>query len=184
MKSQIILLIILLAQISLLGQDKDPYRDCKVYGGAGFGYPESSGGYFTVILKNDWGGSLCGRQIRFESWGGMIEISLFLVREFPFKKTKLVRAGLEAGPAWIKLSDYQYASYVGFGWRNEVYISSTTMGLGFRAKLEFPLSQGFGLECAIYGNLNIPKSHIGVEVMFMIGKVRDRIRPKNRRKPE
>ena len=178
MKSSLIILLILFAQISLFGQENDPYKKPKVYGGAGLGYPTSSAGYFTVILKNDWGGSICGRYITFDTQDQIVEISLFLVREFPFKQTKLIRAGLEAGPSWIKFSEYQRTTYVGWGWPNDVYTNTTTIGLGFRAKLEFTLSQGFGLECAVYGNLNIPKSHIGLEMLLMIGKVRDRVRPK------
>jgi len=177
----------------------DSLKSIKAYLGFGGGYPRNAGLSFTVILKNDWGGSLSFKFTNFDKvdhsgeTGGIFgpgtipgdefrEYSICVLREFPSKKTKRIRFGLEFGPSLVfyeKVESYHITPAWIFG---SYYTSQTsdhtTGGLALRAKLEFPVSQGFGFEMALYGNINTYKPHVGVEFYLTVGKVRDRLVPK------
>jgi hypothetical protein len=161
----------------------DSIKSVKAYFGFGFGFP-SGGLSFTVILKNDWGGSLSYKHTSYDkrdNSGQTSEFSLCVVKEFPVKTTKRVRGGLEAGPSLVKYEKVEQIRLVS-GWLGSYYEKQTskhtTMGLNLRAKLEFPLTLAFGFEIALYSNINKYKSVIGFEFYLTLGKVRDRIKPR------
>lgn len=177
----------------------DKLKSVKAYLGFGGGYPRNGGISFTFILKNDWGGSINFKHTTFdkidhsgETGGifgpGMIpgddfdEFSLCVVREFPSRTSKRVRFGLEAGPSLVYYEEV-ISSYLTSGWIFGRYYSSNTEeyitgGLALRAKIEFPVSLGFGLEIALYGNINPKRPHAGFELYITVGKVRDRLTPR------
>jgi hypothetical protein len=177
----------------------DSLKSIKAYLGFGGGYPRNAGLSFTVILKNDWGGSISVKHTSFDKkdqsgkaygiWGtGSIpgdeytEYSLCVVREFRSKTSKRVRFGLEGGPSLVyyeKVESY----FLSYGWFFGSYYSAvtsdyTTVGLALRTKIEFPVSLGFGLEIALYGNINQYRPHAGFEIYLTVGKVRDRLTPR------
>ena len=107
-----------------------------------------------------------------------------MVREFPSRTSKRVRFGLEAGPSLVKYERVD-SYYLSYGWIFGSYYKAkttefTTGGLALRAKIEFPVSLGFGLEIALTGNINPYKPHFGIEFYLTVGKVRDRITPKSK----
>lgn len=177
----------------------DLLKSTKVYLGFGGGYPKNAGLSFTVVLKNDWGGSISAKHTSFdkkdrsgETFGifgaGSVpgdeftEYAMCVVREFPSRTSKRIRFGLEGGLSLVyyeKVESYFLTS----GWFFGTYYSAvttdyTTVGLALRAKIEFPVSLGLGLEVALYGNINRYKPHAGFEIYLTLGKVRDRLTPK------
>lgn len=177
----------------------DSLKKLKAYAGFGFGYPRTLGVSFTLILKNDWGGSLSCKHTSFNKtrrlregngiWdyatvpGDQFnEISLFIVREFLLKTSYKVRFGVEAGPSlvgYMKVDSYTKNSGLFGSYYTSTTTSYITGGVAFRAKIEATLSVGFGIEFAVYVNVNPKKPHGGIELYFSVGKVRDRIIPSN-----
>jgi hypothetical protein len=177
----------------------DSLKYLKAYFGFGFGFPLTGGLSLTVILKNDWGGSLSYKHTSYDKrdksgkTGGIFgpgfipgdqitEISLSAVKEFPASVGKRVRFGLEFGPSLVyysKVENIQIQSAWIFGsYYSAEYTDYTTVGINLRAKLEFPVSRVFGFEVAVYSNINPHKPHAGIEFYLTIGRVRDRLRPK------
>ncbi len=162
----------------------------KAYLGLGFGVPLSAGLSFTVILKNDWGGSLSCKHTCFDKGLGsgavpgdqFDEFSLCAVREFPSKTTKNVRFGLEAGPSLVLYEKvertWRASSWFGGTYYKKETSEHTTMGLSLRAKLGIPVARGFGFEIAAYANINMCRSHAGIEFYINLGRVRDKPKSK------
>jgi hypothetical protein len=185
--------------VSKLQALPDSLKKPKLYLGFGLGAPMNVSGYLTFITKSDWGGSV---RIRSISWdrrdqarkgqslmGGpvipgdeIIELSFLVVREFNIQDARRVRAGVEFGPAYViydKVENTELNACIFWGYYYSAsYTTYKIPGLSLRTKLEFPVSQGFGIELALFGNINAKKPYGGIEFQFMIGKVRDRIKPK------
>ena len=162
----------------------DSLKSVKRYFGLGFGYPWSVGLSFTVVLKNDWGGSLSYKHTSFDvgGWFNVThgdqfdEFSLCAVKEFPSKTMRRIRYGLEAGPSFVKYvkveQNIRASGFLGSYYKSETS-KHTTIGLALKAKLEFPVARCFGLEIAAYANINMHRSHAGIEFYIYLGKVRD-----------
>jgi hypothetical protein len=110
--------------------------------------------------------------------------SLTIMREFPIRK--ILRLGLEAG-----FSDARYKKAV-FTRRHPNTIPGTapstsfssdrydvsygrvvSAGISLRAKVEFPLTRFFGIEFALYGNINKFRTFSGFEMYLVFGRVRN-----------
>lgn len=150
----------------------------KIYIGMGGGFPSTGGVSANFLLKNNMGGSLQFRHFQTKDYDRLNTYSLCFTKVFTLENTKLIRFGVECGPSWVT---YLEAHDVHFVWGFEgadYYTTSNTFGLTARVKVEFPLSQGAGLEIAIPININKYKSVVGIEIYLTLGRVRDRIKPK------
>ena len=190
-----------LVETYVMGKDiKDPVlpdsiKSIKAYLGFGFGFPSNVGIGFTLILKNDFGASISYKHTSFDKQkesnfgsasnvpGDQLSVfSLCVIKEFPFPNNKRIRLGLEAGPSLVKYEKVEQIDRY-YGWFGPYYKAQTSDhssgGLSLRAKLEFPLTLAFGLEVALYSNINKYKSYVGFEFYLTLGKVRGRIKPKS-----
>lgn len=175
-------------------------RTSKLYLNFGLGILESSGKIggigLNAISSNNWGFSLSwnfysisaedippdyfGGLISFPPYDNTTSFSIRILKEFdPF--TKFIRFGIEAGPSMALYKKVIFTPYNSTSFWGKNYETSTSskslIGLSLRAKIEFPVAGFFGIEIAIISNINKYQSYVGSELHFMLGKVRDRIKP-------
>lgn len=182
---------------------QDSLKSNKIYLSLGPGYPWSVGGNITYISKKNLGVSMNIKYTTLKSknlptdyrssfwdmYGNprdkLLTLSLLFVKEFSTSNPK-IRTGIEAGISLIQYSEARYTPYdpgwgVLFGATqnyNVHYSDYSSAGISLRGKVEFPLAPWTGFEIALSGNINRYRSYVGIEVYWMIGRVRDRINPK------
>lgn len=171
------------------------------YLGFGAGYPWMSGSNVNFILSNDFGGSLSYRSTTFDAKNApsdydasflcnliidrctpqeelkSFSIQLMKVYRNPFSKRRL---GWEFGPALVVYKETLFTPYTRVGSVLSAkgytlnYKSHKTAGAILRAKVDFPITKGLGLELAIVSNINRYYPYAGFEVFLNAGVLRER----------
>ena len=110
-------------------------------------------------------------------------ISFRALKEFP-TKSKYVRVGLEAGPSLVRTEiadNFVFRPVSGgdiFGYPSNYdyeVITSNTIGLSLKGKLELAFTRPFGFEIGITSNINSKRSYYGADFLITLGHVRDKI---------
>ena len=186
-------------------QESQADKHSKIYfslgGGAGI-KSQLMGFGGTCILPKEWGFSLSykgsnyqARNLPSDYYQGLDfqkpfdylhVLSFNYLKEFS-TSTKLIRYGIEGGPSLVTegIAAFTYKPLNGLEDLFESnysysYTKKSTVGLSVRAKIEFPLTRFAGLEIAGFANVNSFQSIIGGEIYLTLGKIRDRIKTKQK----
>lgn len=165
-----------------------PTKQMKIFAGFGFGYPAYVGVRNTVLFKNNLGFSV--------NFGGY-----FPVDNGPFENPDIIsstdryfvisscfvaafntakpgsRFSLELGPAWVIYSkSIKYKCYTLFCFGNPVVKKQypDVIGLSARVNYGILLSDGFGIQISIGGNLNKYASVYSIGFNLIFGRIRDK----------
>lgn len=172
-------------------------RSVQIYLSTGLGLPLSSCASVTFLSKKGIGASFNFRSlaIRAENlpgnytknlWGaggkpkdGIDVFALLFIKEFSSNNSK-IRMGVEAGVSYSIHSVAHFTSYdpglgVLLGATSNYttdYTSHYSTGLNFRIRLKLPLHYFTGLEFALSGNINEQRPYVGLECLWLMGKLR------------
>lgn len=206
MKKFHVLLVIVLffTSLSVFSQEDSTIisspRKHKLYlniGGGILGYSGEMWGFgLNAIFPNNWGFSLSynyfslvakdlpadysGVFFSFVPYDNIGSFSIRVMKEFdPF--SKFIRFGIEAGPSlglYEKVVFKPYSSSIlgGGNYETSTFVEKMP-GLSLRVKIEIPAARFIGLEIAAISNINKYQSYVGYELHYMIGCVRDKIKP-------
>ena len=172
----------------------DSLKTHKAYLGVGFGYPWMFSADITYLSRRNIGFS-----INYSTYGlksvnipsdfesafskptdSYSSFNILLVFDIRLPNQKF-RPGFEAGLSLVSYKEAYYKKYqptalIVFATKNyEVYYSEERF-LGFQArmKLEALFTHFLGCEFALAGNINKYRSFVGIEAIFLIGRVRER----------
>ncbi|NQU85624.1 MAG: hypothetical protein HQ541_07675 [Mariniphaga sp.] len=105
-------------------------------------------------------------------------ISLRMVKELPTNSNK-VRFGFETGPSFMlyKKAKFRiqesYFLWFPITYTNKSYDQKYTVGLSFKAKIEFPVLPFAGTEVTLNANLNGYQSYLSLDLYLTLGRVRN-----------
>ena len=174
----------------------------KIYAGVGTGFPWLFSADVTYLSKRNIGLSVNYNMYALKSanlpsdytsdfygaFGNPKDkfkaFSLLFVIDIRRPKQKL-RPGFEAGLSWISYEEANYQRQdpgwgVIFGATQNyevTYTSEWSTGFQVRAKLEVLFNHILGCEIALTGNINKYRSFVGIEAIFLIGRVREKTMP-------
>ena len=144
----------------------------------GGGYPSLAGVSVNALFKNNLGGSFQFRYSQAKNYDRLYTYSLCFMKVFTLDNTRLVRIGVEGGPAFVNYNE-AHDVHTSWGFKGASYYTTTnSFGITLRAKVEFPIFQAAGLEIALPININKYKPVSGIELYLTLGRVRDRKKPK------
>jgi len=176
----------------------DTGKSSEYYAGMGFGFGFKGiiwGLSGSVVLPNKWGGSIGVKRNGYKSENLPYDfsetqfniilprdnsnfISVTLLKEFP-SHNKKVEYGIEAGPSLVinRLANFSinpnYPDGGLWGLPVNKYIKSyekkQAFGLALRSKVEFPITNFFCADFAVYSDINKLQSFLGLECYVNFG---------------
>jgi len=177
----------------------DSIKDHKLYMSLGLGFPWTGSLHLTYLSKKDIGISINISSTLLKSanlpgdyksviWGFSSKpkdkfkaVSILFVKDFRAGNPK-IRPGIEAGLSYFEYTENSYARqdagagvFIGIYQNYRViHTINNSFGLQTRVKLEVLPTKTIGFEFALFGNFNTYRSFVGIQVLFMIGRTRER----------
>ncbi len=200
----LLIIVLFLTSLSVFSQEDSTIisstRKSKLYLNIGTGIfwnPDEIWGFgLNAIFPNNWGFSLSynyysliakdlpadysGGFFSFVPYDNIGSFSIRVMKEFdPF--SKFIRFGIEIGPSLVLYEKLVFKPYNSSNLGDKNYETSTitenSLGLSLRVKIEIPAARILGVEIAAISNINKYQSYVGYELHYMIGCVRDKIKP-------